>query len=32
MANIKIKPLIGKIDEEWEEINMGHTKWHRTIM
>ena len=23
MANIKIKPLIGKIDEEWEEINMG---------
>ncbi len=23
MANIKIKPLVGKIDEEWEEINMG---------
>ena len=23
MANIIIKPLVGKIDEEWEEINMG---------
>ena len=23
MANIKIKPLEGRIDEEWEEINMG---------
>ena len=23
MANIKIKPLVGKIDEEWEEIDMG---------